>query len=280
MGKHIGLAVALLGVLALAPAMALASWSESFNTGDFPDIGSGQGASYVPGADFTIIGAAAANQPMSATNGGNTYECLQVDTWDANWVGPAATNANVAAPSYPFLALHNSIDGAGTYSFRVLPGALWSAMVFGYQDTSNTYYLQFGGWDMGANNVELFKRSGGVKSALGGAAEKPGEVPPYYTNGEAYYEGTIVWNPADLSIAVTVTAKDANGVDVGAEPMSFTAYDPTFSSGKFGVANGFLQGSYNALSVDYLSFTEVPEPMTLALLAIGGLGMLRRRNRN
>ncbi len=91
---------------------------------------------------------------------------------------------------------------------------------------------------------------------------------------ETYLAGTNTLVSTDtIATGVTISGATATHTNI---PVNFTGTDATM---EYWIAVMMSDGTASSLGFDNIHFSQVPEPTTMALLALGGLRLIRRRRR-
>jgi len=268
MNKHVMGWMCVVALLA-APAVATAGVAYNFTTADY-DFGSGTGAGYTAGADFTMVrGYAIQDTPADRLKLGNVA--------GATRVGPGGAQT---------LALENTLGLAGgTYKAIIGGGTIRDAsLVFGYTDDNNYYRVGFKD-----NNVygfggcaQFIKRVGGVTTRLSPTANGAGPAM------DDIATVTVNWDPGtgqiDVDVVRTIPAGTVLVLDTTALP-SWNFTDTSHSGGQVGLwqATSYANaGTYMALELPDppAAAKPIPEPAALALFGLGGIVALARRRRS
>ncbi len=142
-------------------------------------------------------------------------------------------------------------------------------------------------------SLELYTHSGSTYVELGYALMYFGSKELYYSDGTGNKSVSVTWTPSDwynfawtfhqfgvinaYDLKVTDTTANTVLLNVSSVPTSDTqtgfAIIQPYTSGADGTTTA---GSY---SIDAVSMNTVPEPATLGLLVIGGLGLLLAKTR-
>ncbi len=294
-----------LGVLAVAallamPAVASAytTWTESFDTGGSVSAvapwGSGKDAAYDSGTNqWEIVNNYAYVNPRSVTISGvaTNLFCTHGTYGDAGPGNVAGLPAN-----YPTV-LNKSVDGPGTYTWDYYGQR--NRVVFGYQDPSNFFYVRLGqsGYQNAVTgNPFNTTYGGGVTGAflvgyVNGVAYPIAHFYPQDSLGNNYtteptasdhFQLTLVWDTTNNTVDMTYTLTDTG--DTGYTGNVYTASLNGISLNRSDAVKwtegrmGFQQYRYSDQFYEEATYTVlVPEPATMAMLVIGGIGVLARR---
>ncbi len=193
--------------------------------------------------------------------------------------------------------IRNSTDvGGGTYTFTQADtwygGMFRSASLFGVQDTTHFYYVYSrdydhdGSWNymmeyhVGYADGTMVDGSGNtVLNATDLAVFRPD--PAMKLVGIKGVNGvtTVTWDPAagTINVGLLMTAAaDGSILLSNASAVSIANDGNITNSGSVGGAN--FGDTYNASSIGFTAGV-VPEPATMTMLVLGGIGALLRRRK-
>ena len=165
--------------------------------------------------------------------------------------------------------------GTGTFSVR---GWLHS-------ETGDGVFLGFGVYDTGNNELLRWGFLDDNEKQMNGIVYKTGNgdyVLLEEGNQFGYLDYTLQWDNLNGGLQFTLTAKDAAGALYAWDKlMPITVSGADAVGGISVIASGGSQASPAEMSFDDVRVTGriVPEPGTLGLLAVGGVGVLARRRR-
>ncbi len=226
----------------------------------------------------------------SKTDGGAAPYTLRMgyDNGGDQGVGPG-TGGDASAAA----VISKFVDGSGTYAVTWLDHR--DRIIFNYQNANNYYFMEVqdggnwvqseGGTENGvsipgywANNKSCFQIGmlvNGHRYIFGSSGDGvnwPG------LGGGGKVELSFTWDATANTIAGTLNSWNALGAPLVSNG-TFSATDPDYfgwNSGKV----GFQSSAYNNTYTDFASFEVlVPEPATMTMLVLGGIGALLRRRK-
>ncbi len=150
--------------------------------------------------------------------------------------------------------------------FGLIFTGLWQAAAGQLADTTITFKV--------AAPEGLFIKDNGLK-LLGYGAANGGSV----SIAEVVYSGEPSTSPAIANKFVFYTRDGAIESGILEDHQDFTPLQEIWVVKDVGVSGGVNQDGFAHLSQFQQTFSQIPEPATMALLAFGGLALLRRRRR-
>ena len=186
----------------------------------------------------------------------------------ANW---GASGNTIANGGNMHGALVSDFSSVGDFGFRTSVRANdrdndYMGIVFGWQDSDNSYGLGWGGGGVGSlygfDGIGLYKEVDGVRTILASDA--------------AVWRSGIVYGFEVGRSGNDIFASITQG---GSTIFSARIADAAFMSGKVGFDTFSQSASFGFGRTDYSEATPVPEPGSLALLGLGiaGITLSRRK---
>ncbi len=276
-----------LGLIAVAallvvPAVASADFSDNFTTSaDGTAISSvgytGYGYAGILGGQLLL------GHPATGSLGGSPYD---LGTWDSSAL-VTRNSTNVGAGTYTWNLITSEWNG------NYYQGTTASMATFGQADNNNFYYVLCTNDGVSSTNLVYLvgHMSNGVKTDLGtigtvtytaamGTATNPTSAYPQPNVNETV---TVNWDPAAGAISIGILVTSDTGTTVFNNTATpFTVSDGDFAnSGTVGLAqNAHWNDSGTCDRATGIGFAAaVPEPATMTLLVLGGVGVLVRRRR-
>jgi hypothetical protein len=186
-------------------------------------------------------------------------------------VGTAGTSAQWAAGAYDSVFFGATADGGSSVDYRVYAVGNTAAPGTGYyaagtstapdsRSEADPYYSVFGGVTPPAAQTALFPQQTG--------ASLPGALGFAWHNVEIEKVGnSISWSIDGLRIATV----DTSSLNLGGGNILLNHFDINNTSSADPNSAALIFGLFDNVSV-----TAVPEPSTMALFGLAGLGMLLR----
>jgi hypothetical protein len=203
----------------------------------------------------------------------NTWTPTSGGTWGVDTGGTSVLQSTNGQPTY-FLSDTNYINTQfdGTFGVETTSDDDFIGFTFGYNNSTD--FLLFD-WKQGNQNHTGYAPSGFTLSKISGSNVNYWDhsgaditvLASDYTGNNGWVDHTVY----GFSLDFTTT-----GIKIGIDGTNIFDVSGSFNTGKFGFYN------YSQSQVRYTGFTEevsqsIPEPSTLAIFALGLMGLASRR---
>ncbi len=265
-------------IAALALLAALYEWTLFASTFSHPGV---IGPNYnTPGTDWTVTSNYIKNSRVDGP--ATSYLRMGYNNGNDQGVGPGGGDATTAQ------VVSNFVSGSGTYNATFLQHR--DIFKFNYQNANNYYMVYVLSYDnyFWSNAGDGFAAFGPTNnSPIAIAAVVNGNV-HYLANGPLLgpsqgenggVDLSLAWDAAanTIQLTITMTQDPASGGGTLIDHAVVNVTDPNlWESGKV----GFQSSASSNTALDLASFEVlVPEPATMTMLVLGGIGALLRRRK-
>ena len=218
-----------------------------------------------------------------ATDPGWTTSVGSQITWDSSTQSAKGTSAYDGGnegeyyTSLPTLAgnLTDTKDWSFSLDFYAEDGYKARAS-YALRNSTDGSYIGYYGYDVGSgtimDNAAMWKLTGwGSEQIVYEGTTRAAET---------WYTIDVVWDATTRKLRYDVTDRTTSTL-LSSTESGVLGVEWTFSFDEFVCYEGYGNGAYaHTAYMDNLEINAVPEPATMALFGLGGLAMLRRRNRN